>query len=302
LSCRGHSRCWYCGLSGLVLTREHVLSEKHFGARLVASNTVCQPCNSLAGRVEGLVAEHPFVAEAIAKFRAASGAKKYPQSRALLSDGAHVQVERRPSGTQIIALQPRQIGADSDGTEVWEVAAGEEAEFVKRQHEKGQHVRAVGRPLGAGGHMYLYYGIGAGNFAAWPRFVAKTALATMSLVTDEGWLDSDGAVALRDIFHETRRPGARAYEVPWYPWEQDPAKPPWSLVVGTEHVVGLWRDVESGEWRFGLRLFGYLVAEAEVRDVECPPDEPTWIVPFDGSPSTRLSRRAFAQRLAERAG
>jgi hypothetical protein len=301
VSNRGHSRCWYCGESGLKLTREHVLSEKHFGGRLIAPDIVCQPCNSLAGRVEALVAEHPFVSEAAAEFKTGPGAKPYPQSNAVLPDGARVQVERRPGGTQIIDFRPRQIDTDPDGTQVWEVAAGREAEFVKRRRERGERIRAVGRPLGPGGPMELHYGIGSGNFAAWPRFVAKTTLATMTLATDERWLDTDGALALQDVFHERRRPGAPAYGLPLYPWEQDRSKPPWSLLVGGEHVVGLWRDLESSEWRFGLTLFGYLVAEAKLRDVECPPDEPTWIVPCAAPPSMCLSRAGFAELLTQRA-
>jgi hypothetical protein len=301
VSSRGYSRCWYCGESGLQLTREHVVSEKHFGGRLVAPDTVCQPCNSIAGRVEFLVAQHPFVSNAVAEFMSGPGAKKYPQSSAVLPDGACVQVEKRPNRTEIIDVRPRQIHIDPDGTQVWEVAAGREAQFVKRRHKRGERVRAVGRPLGPGGHMELHYGIGAGNFAAWPRFVAKTTLATMSLVTDESWLDTDGALALQDVFHERHRTGVQAYGLPLYPWEQDRSKLPWYLLVGGEHVVGLWRDLESGEWRFGLTLFGYLVAEAELRDIECPPDEPTWIVSCAAPPSMRMSRAGFAELLAQRA-
>ncbi len=298
---RPHSRCWYCGASGLTLTREHVLSEKHFGGRLVAPDTVCQPCNSLAGRVEILVAEHPLVSEAVAEFMTGPRGKQYPQSKAVLPDGACVQVERRPNRTEIINVRPRQIDTDPDGTEVWEVASGREAQFMKRRHKRGERVRAVGRPLGRGDHMELHYGIGTGNFAAWPRFVAKTTLATMSLVTDESWLDTDGALALQDAFHERHRPGAPAYGLPLCPWEQDRSKLPWYLLLGGEHVIGLWRDLESGEWRFGLTLFGYLVAEAELRDIECPPDEPTWIVPCAAPPSVRMSRASFAELVSQRA-
>lgn len=284
----------------MTLTREHVLSDKHFGGRLIASDTVCQPCNSLAGGIEALVAEHPFVAEAVARFRTACGGKRYPQSQAVLPDGAHAQVERRPSGIEIIDFQPRQIGTDPDGTGIWELAAGRETEFVERRRKRGERVRAVGRPLGPGGYMHLRYGLGTRNFAAWPRFVAKTALATMSLVTEERWLDTDAALALQDVFHERRRAGSPSYSLPLYPWEQDRTKPPWSLLIGGEHVLGLWRDVEAGDWRFGLTLFGYLVAEAELRDVECPQDQPTWLVPCDGSPPDRLSRAALCELLDDR--
>jgi hypothetical protein len=297
---RRHSRCWYCGVSGTPLTREHVLSEKHFGGRLIAPGTICKPCNSLAGRVEGLVAQHPFVSEAVAEFMTGPGGKRYPQSKAVLPDGACVQVERRPNRTEIIDVRPRQIDTHADGTEIWEVADGRERDFEKRRAKQGKPVRAVGHSLGPGGRMELHYGIDAGNFAAWPRFVAKTTLATMSLVTDESWLDTDGALALQDAFHERDRPGAPAYGLPMYPWEQDRNKPPWSLLVRGDHVLGLWRDLESGEWRFGLTLFGYLVAEAELRDIECPPDEPTWIVPRAAPPSLRMSRADFAKHVSQR--
>jgi hypothetical protein len=296
-----HSRCWYCGVSELTLTREHVLAEKHFGGRLIAPDTICKPCNSLAGRIESLVAQDPFVADAIAEFMVHPGAKRYPQSKAVLADGAHVQVERRHNGTEVIDVRPRQIDIDPDGTEVWQVADGREREFEQRRAKQGQRVRAVGHSLGPAGPAELHYGIGGSNFAAWPRFVAKTALATMSLVTDERWLDTDGAHALQDVFHERHRPGARAYGLPMYPWEQDRSKPPWSLLVGGEHVVGLWRDLEGAHWRFGLTLFGYLVAEAELRDAECPPDEPTWIVARAAPPSVRMSRADFAELLSQRA-
>jgi len=296
-----HSRCWYCGLSGLTLTREHVLAEKHFGGRLIAPDTICKPCNSLAGRIESLVAQHPFVADAIAESMVHPGAKRAPQSEAVLADGAHVQVERRQNGTEVIDVRPRQLDIDPDGTEVWQVADGREREFEQRRTKQGQRVRAVGHPLGPAGPAELHYGIDVGNFAAWPRFVAKTTLATTSLVTDESWLDTDGALALQDVFHERHRPGAQGYGLPLYPWEQDRSKPPWSLLVGGEHVVGLWRDLQTGDWRFGLTLFGYLVTEAELRDVECPPDEPTWIVPRAAPPSVRMSRSDFAELLCQRA-
>jgi hypothetical protein len=296
----GHRRCWYCGVPGRELTKEHVLSEKHFGGRLVAPKTVCEECNRLAGQIEVMVAEHPFVAEAVAEFISGRGGKGYPQSRAVLPDGAQAQVERRPGGTEIVHLQPRRIRTDPDGIDVWEVAAGQETEFVERRRKRGEVVRTVGRPLGRGGRMELHYGIGGRNFAAWPRFVAKTALATLSFVIADDWLDSDGALALQDVFHERRRPGSPAYSLPLYPWEQDRTNPPWSSLSRGEHVLGLWRDIETGEWRFGLTLFGYLVAEADIRDTECPSDEPTWVVPCDGSRPERLSRSGFDSWLAER--
>lgn len=298
---RRHSRCWYCGAGGLKLTREHLLSETHFGGRLVSPDSICQRCNSLAGKVEALAAEHPFVSEAIAEYRTRKGGKRFPQSRAVLRDGARVQVERRPGGTWIIDFEPRQIHTDSDGTEVWEVAAGREAEFEQRRRRRGERVRVVGRPLGAGGYMELRYGVGASNFAAWPRFVAKIALSTTSLVVDEQWLDSDGALALQDMFHERPRPGAARYELPLYPWEQDRSQWPWSGLAAGEHVLGVWRNNRGDGCHFGLTLFGYLVAEAELRDIRCPSDEPTWIVPCDGGQSTRLSRAQFGNLLSERA-
>lgn len=292
-------RCWYCGHRRLSLTTEHVLAEAHFGGRLKSPDAVCQSCNSVAGRIEAHVAENPFVSEAVAVFRTDEGGKRFPQSRGILPDGARVQVERRPSGAQIIHYEPRRVGTDPDGTEVWEVASGREEEFEERRRKRGARVRAVGRPLGPGGYMHLSYGIGAHNFAAWPRFVAKVALGTSSLVADQEWLDSAGALALQDMFLERRRSGGARYRLPLDPWEQDRSQPPWSLLAGREHLLALWRE-EDGSCRFGLALFGYLAATAEMRDLECPPGEPTWLVPCDGGRPQRLDRVQFERLLAAR--
>jgi hypothetical protein len=158
------------------LTIEHVLSQKNFGGRLVSPDAVCKPCNGLAGSIESMVAAHPFVAEAVAKFRTTPGGKAFPQSRGVLPDGAKVHVELRPTHTEIVAYTPRHVSTDPDGTEVWEVAAGRQDEFVERRGKRGARVRAVGRPLGPGGPMELHCGIGTRNFGAWGRFVAKVRL------------------------------------------------------------------------------------------------------------------------------
>jgi hypothetical protein len=275
------------------LTREHVLSEKNFGGRLIAPDTICKQCNSLAGRVEALVSEHPFVSEAIAKFMVYPGGKRYPQSKAVLADGAHVQVERRHNGTEIIAVRPQQIDIDPDGTEVWQVADGREREFEERRAKQGQCVRAVGHSLGPAGPAELHYGLGAHNFAAWARFVAKTALATMSLVTNESWLDTDGAEALQNLFHERPQRNSPGYALPLYPEEQDRTKRPWASLGAGEHLLGLWHHPSAGQWRFTLVLFGYLAAEVELKDIECPEDEPTWLVPCTGLEPTRMSAADF---------
>jgi len=277
-----------------------VLAEKHFGGRLIAPDTICQPCNSLAGRVEALVAEHPFVSEAIAKFMAHPGAKRYPQAKAVLADGAHVQVERRHSGTEIIHVRPQQIAVDPDGTKIWQVADGREREFEERRAKQGQRVRAIGRPLGPAGPSELHYGLGPHNFAAWARFVAKTALATMSLVTKESWLDTDGAQALQNQFHERPQTSSPGYALPLYPEEQDRTKPPWSSLGAGEHLLGLWHHPASGQWHFTLALFGYLAAEAELKDIECPEDEPTWLVPCTRSAPMRMSAADFAELVTQR--
>ena len=275
-----------------MLTREHILSEKHFGGRLVAPDTVCKPCNSLAGRVEGLVAEHPFISEAVVEFMAHAGGKRYPQSKAVLPDGALVHVERRPGATKVIAVTPRQVGVDPDGTTIWEVAEGSERDFEARRTKQGKRIRAVGRPIGCSSPAELHYGLGKNNFDAWGRFVAKTALATVSLVANESYLDTDGALALQDFFHQ-RPQKPPAYALPLYPWEQDRSEPPWSLLRAGEHLLGLWRHHDSGQWRFTLALFGYLAAEAELRDIDCPDDEPTWIVPCTASTPTQMTRAEF---------
>lgn len=254
------------------------MAEAHFGGRLRSPGSVCGPCNSLAGRIEGLAAEHPFVSEAIAQFRTYHGGKQFPKSQAVLPDDSRATVERRPDGPHIVAFEPRQIDTDPDGTEVWEVAAGREVEFEHRRRKRGERVRAVGRALGPGGYMQLSYGIGTHNFAAWPRFVAKVALSTASRVADERWLGTDGALALQDIVHERCRPGGAPYGLAFSPREHPHWPSSGSDVPAGAHVLGLWRD-EQGNCRFGLALFGYLVAEAELRDIACPSEPRTWIVP-----------------------
>lgn len=295
-----HTRCWYCGVRGRDLTTEHVLAEAHFGGRLRSPNSVCAPCNSLAGRIEGLAAEHPFVSEAIAQFRTCRGGKRFPESRAVLPDGAYAYVERRPDGIHIIDYKPRQTDTDPDGTEVWEVAAGREAAFEHRRQKRGKRIRAIGRPLGPGGYMQLTYGIGDHNFAAWPRFVAKVALSTVSLVADERWLDTDGALALQAMFHERCRAGGAPYGLPLFPEEHAHSLPSGSDLPTGAHVLGIWHDEQGTSCRFGLALFGYLVAVAELRDLDWPSDERTWIVPSNGPREPRPSRARFGDLLAQR--
>jgi hypothetical protein len=265
---------------------------KNFGGRLVTPDAVCGPCNGLAGKIEAMVAGHPWVAEAVAKYMTGPRGKAFPQSRAVLPDGAEAQVEQRPSGVEILSFMPRQVGTDEDGTEVWEVGEGKEDEFVERRRKKGQKVRAVRRRLGPGGYMQLRYGIGEGNFAVWPRFVAKVALGAMSLYASQAWLDTDGALALQDMLHERPRPEAANYGLPLHPCEQDRSKPPWSLHSRGDHVVGLWLDEDTGKSRLWLTLFGYLVAEGEIRDYDCS-DEPVWLVPCDGRPPMQFTRSTY---------
>jgi len=78
-----------------------------------------------------------------------------------------------------------------------------------------------------------------------------------------------------------------------------------SLPLGSDlpagaHVLGIWRDEQGTSYRFGLALFGYLVAGAELRDLDWPSDERTWIVPSNGSREPRLSRAQFRDLLAQR--
>ncbi|HXB15422.1 MAG TPA: hypothetical protein VNV44_06720 [Solirubrobacteraceae bacterium] len=281
-----------------------MLAEKHFGARLIAPDAVCSRCNSLAGRVESLVAEHPFLSEPIARFVASGGAKRLPQSTAVLGDGAHVQLERGADSSRVIAVRPREIGTDADGSAVWQVAEGAEREFEVRRSRHGERVRAVGRPMRLDGVAEVHYPLTPRNFAAWARFVAKVALATASLVLDEAWLDTGGARALQDLLHERprRSPG---YGLPLYPWEQDRSRSPCSRLNDGEHLLGLWRHAMTGELRFTLVLFGCLAAEGELRDADCPEDEPTWLVPSNKGSAIRMSRDAFealpVRSLTERA-
>jgi hypothetical protein len=300
MTSRTHTRCWYCGAADVKRTREHILSEKNFGGQLVSPDAVCEACNGLAGKIEAMVAGHPWVAEAVAQYMTGPGGKAFPQSRAVLPDGAQAQVQRRPSGVEVLSFTPRRIGTDDDGTEVWAVGEGKEAEFVERRRKKGQKVRAVGRRLGPGGYMELHYEIGEANFAIWPRFVAKVALGAMSLYAPETWLDSEGALDLQDMFLERRRPGAAPYSLPLHPLEQDRSEFPWSVYDRGEHVVGLWIDEETGKSHLWLTLFGYLVSEAEIRGFDCS-DEPVWLVPCDGRPPKQFTRASFNDWLDEQA-
>lgn len=83
MTSRTHTRCWYCGAADVKWTREHILSEKNFGGRLVSPDAVCEACNGLAGKIEAMVAGHPWGAEAVAQYMTGPGGKTFPQSRAL---------------------------------------------------------------------------------------------------------------------------------------------------------------------------------------------------------------------------
>ena len=51
--------------------------------------------------------------------------------------------------------------------------------------------------------------------------------------------------------------------------------------------------MDTGQWRFTLALFGYLAAQVELRDIDCPDDEPTWIVPCTALTPTQMTGAEF---------
>lgn len=153
-------RCWYCGGEGLRLTDEHVLSEKNFGGRLVAPKAICQPCNSKAGALEDQLARSAGVAELVGRYGRVVNARRppQPQTDGIYADRGEVTVAYGSDGLAMRSMKPRRIDTDPDGTEVWEVAAGQEEHFVARRHKRGEKVRAVGRKLGVEGGMNVKYG------------------------------------------------------------------------------------------------------------------------------------------------
>jgi hypothetical protein len=278
----GKYRCWYCGDAVENLTDEHVLSEAHFGARLISVSSVCEPCNRAAGEVERMVAEHPFVSEAIAEFRTGTASRRrpYPRHKGILSDGSNVLVEQRAGGSRVVSFVPRLLRTDPDGVDVWEVAHKDAEAFVKRRKQDGTRVRVVARDLASSRPREIHYGIGARNFDAWPRFVAKVTLAVGSLALPNAWLDGSDAKNLQDAFHQRPAPG-----LPLYPLEADQGEPPWSL-LRPHHLLTIRRHPDAAASCL-IVLFGYLAAEIPLPDTRCPAEEPCWIVPSDRRKPTK---------------
>lgn len=274
-------RCWFCGEVKSSLTNEHVLSENNFGATLVAPKAICASCNSASGEVELLVAGGAWVSEAVVEFRTGSATRPraYPQVQGRTSDGATVHVQEHSGGKDVIALVPRQIATDGDGTPVIEVESGTEKEYEMRQLKDGKRVRAVGRELTSLRVVETQRGIGLKTADAWGRFVAKVLLAAGSLALPDAWLDSPECAEMQGYFLRSRD----KVHMPFYAYEQDRSAEPWSLLDGT-HLISFHRSAAGQGTRFLLALFGYLGAEIELPETECPTDEPSWLVPCDFRP------------------
>lgn len=271
-------RCWYCGATDITLTDEHVLSEKNFGGRLVAPKAICQPCNSVSGELEDQLARSVGVAELVGRYGNLIKPRRAPrpQTRGILADRREVTVEYGPDGLAVRDMKPRPLSPDPDGTEVWEVAEGQESLVVERRRKRGHKARAVGRSLAIEGSMTLKYGIGAKNFDLWPRFGAKVALSLASIVADQRWLDTPGARALQAGF----RHGVWPRELyprgaPWQPEELPPHEEPASLLHRGEHLVGLSPDDGGCVW---MILFGSLIYQLRAFDMSIPSDEYVWLL------------------------
>lgn len=267
-------RCWYCGRDGQQLTDEHVLSEKNLGGRLVAPRAICQPCNSKAGELEDQLARSFGVAELVGRYGKIINPRRppRPQTDGIYPDRGEVTVQYGTDGLAVADMKPRHVGTDPDGTEVWEVAQGQEERFVARRRKRGKQVRALGRPLVVQGGMNVRYGIGDGNFDLWPRMGAKVALSLASIVFEPAWLDTPGARALRRGFHQgvwDKRLYPRG--VPWQFVELSPDEEVATLLRPGEHVVGLDRHDGGRAWMilFGELAYGLPIFHAPVPEEDC---------------------------------
>jgi hypothetical protein len=207
-------------------------------------------------------------------------------------------VERREDGDHVIALIPRHIETDPDGTEVWAVEAGTERNFEERRRKRGEKIRAVGRPLGELRVTEVHYGIGLESATAWGRFVAKVILGVASLSLPISWLDSTDAQRLRCCFEDRPQPDGERFPMPLDALEQDRGAPPWSLLV-PDHLLQL-SPREGGGTRFILALFGYLGAQVDLPETPCPEGGCAWIVPSDRRPPGWYSLPALDVELKGR--
>lgn len=297
-------RCWFCGAAGLSLTDEHVLSQSNFGGRLVAPKRVCRPCNGKAGNLERQIVTVPplisFAGDAAHELRPSK--PRYPEARAIHPDGARGRAELTPEGARIVSWEPRQIGVEGD-TAIWEVGEGEEQKFERRRRDRGERVRAVGRPLGEGRYMQLAGGFGIGFFELWPRFAAKVALGCASLTLHEEWLDSEGASVLQDLFQRANAPRprwrGRLPKVPLWP-ELPPENPIRQALRPLEHILGLSSNDEGDGALLEMILFGAIYYRLDLFDAECPADEPAWLLGPAQSAPPREPWKSLNDRLLAR--
>jgi hypothetical protein len=276
-------RCWYCAEDDVDLTDEHVLSEANFGGRLVAPDAVCQRCNSKAGELENLLAGSVGVAELVGRHGRLINRRKppRPQTDGIYDDRAEVTVRHDAGGLSVQNMKPRRIGVDPDGTEIWEVAEGQEERFAVRRRKRGEKVRAVGRPLEVEGGMNVKYGIGLKTFDLWPRMGAKVALSLASIVFAPGWIGARGAKALQWGFHAGKW-DSRYYPdgVPWLFNELPPDDETAALLQSGEHLVGLAGGDPGQAW---MILFGSLAYALPVFDAPIPDEGYGWLLSPEGT-------------------
>ena len=252
-------RCWFCGREDVRLTDEHVLSQANFGGRLVAPNAICERCNSRSGELEDQLARSVGVAERVGLCGDVIDRRRprRPQTDGVLRDGNQVTVEFGSGGLAVRDMKPRLIATDADGTEVWEVAEGQEEMFVARRRGRGQDVRVVGRPLTTDGGLTIRYGLGPPNFDLWPRLAAKVTLSLASMVVDPSWLDTPGARALQHGFWRSAwDQDLYPRGVPWQFHELPPTRGLPSSLQSAEHVLAL--DIWSIPGSTGTGFVGFL--------------------------------------------
>jgi hypothetical protein len=271
-------RCWYCSGEDLPLTDEHVLSEANFGGRLISHDRVCSPCNGIIGKLEREIAAGAFLAERIGRDRHLFAPRDLPtpSTGGVLRDHAEVRVQFGPTGPAVISRRPRKIGEQDDGTEVWEVAAGQESIVRERRERTGTKVDIIGRDLSDAPGLNVKWGIGQGNIDHWPRFGAKVALSLASLTLEPSWLDTPGAQALQRVLAGGAYPeGIFPRGLSLGPGELDPRQEPARLLRAGEHALGLSRDAH-GNLCAWMILFASLAYEIPIPDADVPDCQPTW--------------------------
>lgn len=293
-------RCWYCSRRDVELTDEHVLSQANFGGRLVTRRAVCQSCNGTVGKLERQMSRSAFLAEYIGRDRLLFSPPLPKPEAEGVTGGAEVRLRYGPAGATVSSRKPRLVECEDDGTEVWEVAAGEEERFRQRRRAQDLNlkVRVIGRAASDAPGLNAKFGIGAPNIDYWPRLGAKVALSLASLVLDDTWLDTPGAAGLQTVL--ARGAYSRAVfpnGLGLGPGELDPADEPGSVLRSGEHLLGLDRDDGGRAW---MILFGGLYYFVPLLDADVPDWEPTWYLQPRTPPRGPLGAQGLLHELRAR--